>query len=86
MVGWQEFRIYEKDKSNPDVLSLIEDIEARSDTDQWRKGYIPSLAKYLKEKLWEQPLEELQDFKKNIEPEDFTDYKERMRGKQNAGK
>lgn len=84
MVGWQEFRIYEKDKSNPDVLSLISDIEARSDTDQWRKGYIPSLAKYLKEKLWEQPLEELQDFKKSIEPEDFTAYKERMRGKQNA--
>lgn len=84
MVGWQEFRIYEKDKSNPDVLSLIEDIEARSDTDQWRKGYIPSLAKYLKEKLWEQPLEELQDFKRSIDPEDFTAYKERMRGKQNA--
>lgn len=81
MVGWQEFRIYEKDKSNPDVLSLIEDIEDRSDTDQWRKGYIPSLAKYLKEKLWEQPLEELQDFKKTNEPEDFVAYRKRLEEK-----
>lgn len=82
MVGWQEFKIYEKDKSCPDVLSLIEDIEARAETDQWRKGYIPSLAKYLKERLWEQPLEELQDFKKSIEPEDFTKFKKRLEAKQ----
>lgn len=83
--GWAEFTVYEKDKSNPDVLSLIEDIEARSQTDQWKKGYIPNLAKYLNEKLWEVPITALQDFKKaNEQPEDFVAFQKRLEEKQNA--
>lgn len=85
LAGWQEFMVYEKDKSNPDVLSLLEDIEARSQTDQWKKGYVPKLAKYLKEKMWEVPIETLQDFKKaNEQPEDFVEFKKRLEKKQNA--
>lgn len=85
LAGWEEFTIYEKDKSNPDVLSLLEDIEARSQTDQWKKGYVPKLAKYLKEKMWEVPIETLQDFKKaNEQPEDFVAFKQRLEEKQNA--
>lgn len=85
LAGWEEFTVYEKDKSNPDVLSLLEDIEARSQTDQWKKGYVPKLAKYLKEKMWEVPIETLQDFKKaNEQPEDFVEFKKRLEKKQNA--
>lgn len=81
MAGWQEFKVYEKDKSNPDVLSLISDIEERSGSDQWKKGYIPSLAKYLKQKLWEQPVSELQDFRKANKPEDFVTFRTRLEQK-----
>ncbi len=85
LAGWEEFTVYEKDKSNPDVLSLLEDIEARSQTDQWKKGYVPKLAKYLKEKMWEVPIETLQDFKKaNEQPEDFVAFKKRLEEKQNG--
>lgn len=81
LVGWEEFRIFEKDRSNPDVLTLISDIEARAETEQWQKGYIPSLAKYLRCKLWEQPLEELNRKKGGElqqEAEDFVAFRTRL--------
>lgn len=83
--GWKEFKAYCRDKSNPDVLTLICDIEARSETAQWKDGYVPSLARYLREKLWEQPLEELSRKKDcHRQEEDFVAYAERMRNKQNS--
>lgn len=61
--GWEEFKKLRKSTGMimgagyfPGIYALMDDIDKRIDGGFWEKGYEPSLAKYLKDRTWQQPV------------------------------
>lgn len=56
MTGWIEYKAIKAGRKWPGICQISHDIMQRIDGNFWNKGYEPSLARYLKERMWEQPI------------------------------